>query len=106
MLTTLRVRKTILSVAGIHEDGFFNNNLMLVQTERAMMKAADEVIVVADSSKFGHQSLPHLCPLGAVDRLVTDAGISPEWRARVEAAGVSLGIAAVAGNGQPLQETP
>jgi DeoR/GlpR family transcriptional regulator of sugar metabolism len=106
MLTTLRVRKTILSVAGIHEDGFFNNNLMLVQTERAMMKAADEVIVVADSSKFGHQSLTHLCPLGAVDRLVTDAGISPEWRARVEAAGVSLGIAAVAGNGQPLQETP
>ena len=31
-----------------------------------MMRAADEVIVVADSTKFGHQSLAHVCPLEAV----------------------------------------
>ncbi len=31
-----------------------------------MMHAADEVIVVADSTKFGRQSLAHLCPLGDV----------------------------------------
>ena len=66
MLATVRVRKTIFSVAGINDEGFFNNNLLLVETERAMMRAADEVIVVADSTKFGHQSLTHLCPLDAV----------------------------------------
>ena len=48
MLKRLNVRRTILSVSGISERGFFNNNLLLVETERTMMHAADEVIVVAD----------------------------------------------------------
>ena len=63
LLAQLNVRKTVLSVAGVNDRGFFNSNLLLVETERAMMHAADEVIVVADSTKFGRQSLAHLCPL-------------------------------------------
>jgi len=93
MLATVRVRKTVLSVAGIKEEGFFNNNLLLVETEQAMMRAADEVIVVADASKFGRQSLAHLCPLQAVDRLVADDRIPAGWPARLEAAGVALSVA-------------
>ncbi len=63
MLTRLSVRRTVLSVAGLNERGFYNSNLLLVETERAMMRAAEETIVVADSSKFGHQSLAHLAAL-------------------------------------------
>jgi DeoR/GlpR family transcriptional regulator of sugar metabolism len=98
MIATLRVRKTMLSVAGINDEGFFNNNLMLVETERAMMNAADEVIVVADSSKFGHQSLAHLCGLGDVKRIVVDKGIGKDWRGKVRAAGVELVVAEAAVN--------
>ena len=87
MLAGLSVRKTMLSVAGINERGFFNSNLLLVETERAMMRCAEEVIVVADSTKFGHQSLAHLCPLDAVDCLVVDAEIEPEWQQRSDASG-------------------
>ena len=76
MLSMVRVRKTIFSVAGICDEGFFNNDLLLVETERAMMRAAAEVIVVADSTKFGHPSLTHLCPLDAVQHLVVDDGIT------------------------------
>lgn len=94
MLGELRVRKTIFSVAGVNDEGFFNNNLLLVETERAMMRAADEVIVVADSSKFGHRSLTHLCELGAVTYLVVDDGIEEAWKERVKAAGVKLLVAA------------
>jgi DeoR family transcriptional regulator, fructose operon transcriptional repressor len=93
MLSTVRVRKTIFSVAGVCEEGFFNNDLLLVETERTMMHAAAEVIVVVDSTKFGHQSLTHLCPLNAVQHVVVDAGITPEWQAKVRAAGVDLIIA-------------
>jgi DeoR family transcriptional regulator, fructose operon transcriptional repressor len=93
MLSTVRVRKTIFSVAGVCDEGFFNNDLLLVETERVMMRAAAEVIVVADSTKFGHQSLTHLCPLGAVQHLVVDNGITPEWQEKVKAAGVDLIIA-------------
>jgi DeoR family transcriptional regulator, fructose operon transcriptional repressor len=90
MLSMVRVRKAILSVAGIHDDGFFNDDLLLVETERAMMRAANEVIVVADSTKFGHQSLTHLCPLTAVNHVVVDNGITQEWRTKLQAAGVHL----------------
>jgi DeoR/GlpR family transcriptional regulator of sugar metabolism len=93
MIAALRVRKTILSVAAVHEEGFFNNNLMLVETERTMMKAADRVIVVVDSSKFGRQSLARLCGLDAVQTLVVDDGIDKPWRERLLAAGVDLRIA-------------
>ncbi len=94
MLEKLNVRRTIMSVAGVNERGFFNSNLLLVETERAMMRAADEVIVVADSSKFGRQSLAHLCGLEEVQHLVVDDGIPTEWRKRIASAGTELHIAA------------
>jgi DeoR family transcriptional regulator, fructose operon transcriptional repressor len=93
MLTMVRVRKTILSVAAINDEGCYNNNLMIVEAERQMMKAADEIIVVADSSKFGRQSLTHLCPLEEVDHIVVDDRIDPKWRDKIIAAGVKLHIA-------------
>jgi DeoR/GlpR family transcriptional regulator of sugar metabolism len=93
MLSMVRVRKTIFSVAGINEEGFYNNDLLLVETERAMMRAAEEVIVVADSTKIGRQSLSHLCPLNNVQHLVVDDGIDDVWREKIVAAGVKLHIA-------------
>ena len=103
MLRSLRVRKTILSVAAINEEGCFNNNLLLVATEQAMIRAADQVIVVADSSKFGHRSLGHVCPLEEVDILVVDSGLSESWRERLASAGVQVFIAAVAESPESAQ---
>ena len=92
MLQSLNVRRAVLSVAGVNGRGFFNSNLLLVETERVMMKTADEVIVLADSTKFGHQSLAHLCPLGDVDKLVVDTGLSQDWQNKIRAANVDLVI--------------
>lgn len=93
MLERLNVRCTILSVSGINERGFFNNNLLLVETERAMMQAADEVIVVVDSTKFGRQSLALLCTLDQIQHLVVDDEISEEWRGKLAEANVNLHLA-------------
>ena len=60
---------------------------------QAMMRAADEVIVLADSTKFGHQSLALLCELKQIDTLVVDAEISEDWRSRILASGVRLLVA-------------
>jgi DeoR/GlpR family transcriptional regulator of sugar metabolism len=106
MIASLRVRKLILSVAGINDEGFFNNNLLLGQTEQAMMRAADQVIVVADSSKFGHRSLTHLCGLEAVHYLVVDDEIRVDWREKVLAAGVALLVAGTMAEGQSQDKTP
>lgn len=93
MLSRLHVRKTVLSVSGINDRGFYNNNLLLVETERAMMQAAEEVIVVADSTKFGHQSLALLCALEEANRLVVDHEVAGEWREKLVTAGVQLLVA-------------
>ena len=93
MLEQLSVRRTILSVSGINDRGFFNNNLLLVETERAMMHAADEVIVVVDSTKFGRQSLALLCTLKEIQHLVVDDELSEEWRRKVADANVQLHLA-------------
>lgn len=93
MLANLNVRRAVLSVSGISDRGYYNSNLLLVETEQAMMRAADEVIVVADSSKFGHSSLALLCGLSEIDTLVVDSGVSPQWRDRLSTAGVRLIVA-------------
>lgn len=93
MLEKVNVRRTIMSVAGLNERGFFNSNLLLVEAERAMMRAAEEVIVVVDSTKFGHQSLANLCPLGEVQHVVVDSDITAAWQQKLTAAGVKLHIA-------------
>lgn len=107
MLQRLNVRRTILSVSGISERGFFNNNLLLVETEQAMLRAADEAIVVADSTKFGRQGLAHLCALGEIQHLVVDGEISTDWRSKATAAGLRLHIAAAetanANSGEPQE---
>jgi len=93
MLAGLNVRRAVISVAGINERGCYNSNLLLVETERAMMTSADEVVVVADSTKFGHTSLSKLCELKDIDVLVTDSEISAEWRGQLAAAEVKLVVA-------------
>ena len=90
MLSELNCRLAFLSVAGIHQDGFYNSNFLLVETEKAMMKAADEVVIVADSTKFGKKSLARLCELSSVHRLVVDSGITDEWKERIRDSGVTL----------------
>jgi DeoR/GlpR family transcriptional regulator of sugar metabolism len=100
MLAELHVQRAFLSVAGINERGYYNSNLLLVEAERAMMDAADQVMILADSSKFGRTSLSRLCELGAIDTLVTDSAIGDPWKRVVAEAGVRLLVAGQdAGNG-------
>jgi DeoR/GlpR family transcriptional regulator of sugar metabolism len=93
MLAGLNVRRAVVSVAGVNEKGYYNSNALLVETEKAMMRAADEVIVVADSTKFGHASLAHLCGICEVHTLVVDDEITPEWQQRLIDSGVRFIIA-------------
>ncbi len=93
MLAELSVQRAVLSVAGANEQGFYNSNLLLVETERQMMKSSDEVMILADSTKFGHRSLARLCPLSQADIVVADDGLDAAWRERLAAAEVELVVA-------------
>ncbi len=92
-LKKVHARRLIMSVGGITERGLFNTNSLLAQTERQMIESVDEVIVVSDSSKFGHSEMAHLGPLNLVSKMVVDSGITEEWRIRIQDHGIELVIA-------------
>ncbi|MBM3996420.1 MAG: DeoR/GlpR transcriptional regulator [Planctomycetes bacterium] len=93
MLEEINVHQTIMSVGGISEHGLFNSNLLLVETERAMMRAADEVVVLADHTKIGQKALAFLCELPEIDTLIVDQGIAGDQRDLIARAEVKLIVA-------------
>jgi DeoR family transcriptional regulator of aga operon len=58
-----------------------------------MCRAAREVIVVADSSKFGRVCLHKILETSGVSKLVTDAGISTATRDELARCGVEVIVA-------------
>ena len=101
LLGRLHVTTTVLSAAGISEDGLFNAHLLLAETEQAMLRAASRVMVVADSSKFGRKSLTLVSGLEAIDLFVSDDGLPQRWRDIVAAAPAKLLIAPVPDASEP-----
>jgi DeoR family fructose operon transcriptional repressor len=90
LLGRLHVTTTILSAAGVSEEGLFNAHLLLAETEQAMLRAAGRCVVVADSSKFGSKSLTRVAGLDEVDVVVSDEGLPPRWRDFITQAGADL----------------
>jgi DeoR/GlpR family transcriptional regulator of sugar metabolism len=91
-LKKMHATRLVMSTGGITADGLFNSNALLVETERQMIRAADRVTLVADSSKFGQRALSHLCPLSDVNEIVTDDGMSDDWRNVMELAGLRIDV--------------
>jgi DeoR/GlpR family transcriptional regulator of sugar metabolism len=77
----------------VTERGYFNSDMMLVESEKAMLATADQAVVVTDSSKFGKVSLSRLCRLDEVHAVVTDTNVDSAWKERLESEGVGLVLA-------------
>ncbi|TWT85938.1 Glucitol operon repressor [Posidoniimonas polymericola] len=93
MLGSLRVQTAVISAAGINETGLYNTNHMIASTQQAMIRAADEVILVADSTKLGRQSIAKVCGLDQIDHLVVDSQIDKKWFEPLRGASINLVVA-------------
>lgn len=93
MLADIHVHQLIMGVGGIAAEGLFNSNLLLVETERAMIRSADEVVVLADHTKLGQKALTFLCDLADIDTLIVDKAITPAQRTLITEAEVRLIVA-------------
>ncbi len=91
----IRVRKAILGAGGIVAEGIYNHNLLLVETERQMMSCGQEVMIVADHTKFGRLALARLCGLEEIGQMVVDPGLPDAFRPILEAAGVRVHTASM-----------
>ena len=91
----LHCQTMFFSVAGIHQSALYNQNMLLVQAERQMMRQSQRVVLLADSGKFGQQALARLGDLSEIDVVVSDSRLSREDRDAVAAAGCELLLADV-----------
>jgi DeoR/GlpR family transcriptional regulator of sugar metabolism len=57
-----------------------------------MVQVAAEKILVADSSKFGKRSLSRIVPLSAIDKIITDDSLTPEFESALRERGLELVI--------------
>lgn len=99
MLESIHTKTLFLSVAGIHGGTLYNQNMLLVQAEQRMMEQAQEVVLLADSGKFGQQALSRLCPLSEIDVVVSDDALAPNHRDAIRAAGCQLILAESSSDG-------
>jgi DeoR/GlpR family transcriptional regulator of sugar metabolism len=105
-MQSLRVRTAILGAGGIVAEGIYNSNSLLVETERQMMLCGQDVMIVADRTKFGRLALARLCGLEDIDLVVSDSGLSDEHRGVLAAAGVAVHTASegeTSNNGLPAE---
>lgn len=87
--------KFFLGTQGISPLGLYESHPLLVRTIQALQELADEVVVLADSSKFSIQARHIAMPLARVSTLITDDGITEADHRMLEDAGISVIIANV-----------
>jgi len=86
--------KAFLGITGFDiERGVTTLEAEEAMISRAMMRQAQEVIVVADSTKIGMVSPAFICPITAVHVLVTDSGLSQEKYDAIVARGIRVVLA-------------
>jgi DeoR family galactitol utilization operon repressor len=85
------VSKTFIGIDGASvKQGFTAHFLESADLVRKMAEQADEVVVISDSSKFGKSGFARILPFEAVDTLVTDHGITPEFEQELSSANVRI----------------
>lgn len=89
-LSHMHADVAIMGAGGITGEGVFNSHGLLIDIQRAMMRAAQKVILCLDHTKFGRRTVARLCGLEEIDVLVTDAAIDPEMASVFNEAGIEL----------------
>lgn len=90
-IKSIRANKAFISAAGIHEDlGISCANSYEVDAKRAIMHSAQQHILVADSSKFGVVRSSYFCDLSDIHAVITDSGLSPQWRSLLQERGIPV----------------
>lgn len=84
-LQGLRVSRAFLSGSGLTaERGLSTSNMLSASVDRALVQAAGEVVVLADHTKLGSDTMFQTVPTDVITRLVTDEPPGHDDRAATE----------------------
>ncbi len=92
-LERFRLETLMLTVGSVRDGAMYASNAFDVETKRELIRIAERVVLIADSSKFEKVAPFDIAPLSAVDVAVVDSGIAAGGLAALEAAGVEAVIA-------------
>ncbi len=82
--------KMFMGTPGISEFGVMESDPLLIRSEKKLRKQAEQLIILADSTKLGKRSNFIFESLDHVDTLITDSGASDEQLEPLQAAGVRI----------------
>lgn len=93
-LRELRTDKLFLAITGVSlRFGLSHTNLAEVTMKQAMIRAAREVILLADHTKFEQESVVQVAPITVVNKLVTDNALPASIRLDLTKLGVDIILA-------------
>ena len=87
--------KMFMGAQGLGPMGLMEKDPLIIKAEMQLMRQADELIVLADSSKFDQKSSLLLCPLERIKTIITDDEISDTSATLIENADVELIVVSV-----------
>ncbi len=93
MLADFSCSKLFLGVDGIDiEFGLTTTSVLEAHLNREMIKAAQKVIVLSDSTKFGKRGFGRICGIEDVNHIITDKGIPDYYINHLEGMGIEVTI--------------
>jgi len=95
-LRELRADKLFLMGTGVtHDFGLSHTNTTEVVMKQTMIRAAREVILLADHTVFGQESVAQVAPTTAVHKLITDEALPASTRLELTQLGIKVIVARI-----------
>lgn len=92
----LRASQAFISGNGFSaERGLSTPSPLVAATDRALASAAQQVVVLADHTKIGQETMCQTVPAARIHTLITDSKASPAALAAIREAGVDIRVAEV-----------
>jgi DeoR/GlpR family transcriptional regulator of sugar metabolism len=92
-LRRFRPAKAFMGTPGVTiADGLSTAVLEQTESSRLAMELSGEVILLADSSKFGSVAVSIIGPINLLDRVITDSGMPVEMRHALQEVGLAVTI--------------
>jgi len=93
ILSETACSKLFLSVDAINlETGLYTSNTLEAHLNQKMIEATKEVIVLADSTKFGKKSFGRICGIDQIDHIITDKNIDKNTVKEIKELGIKITI--------------
>ncbi|MBT3320341.1 MAG: DeoR/GlpR transcriptional regulator [Clostridia bacterium] len=93
-LKELSVDRSFIAANGVEvRRGITTPNIEQAQVKERLVEFADEVILLADSTKLGKASFAKFADLKEIDHIITDSDAPEEIVAEIESKGISVEIA-------------